>query len=109
MDGVVVEAEADEQAVHAEQILEGTHYRDRAARPHEHGGTAELGRQCFRRPGEIVAVLGHLDGRAAAARLGELDRNPLGQARLDEGAETVADLRRVLGADQAEGDLGGSA
>src|SRR4051794_19188911 len=47
VDGVVIETEADEDAVHAEKGLEMPDDRDRAARAQKHRRAAELGPESF--------------------------------------------------------------
>src|SRR5690242_4634751 len=106
VDPVVIEAEADQQRVHAEEPLEVGADRDRGARSDEQrvlaplvaertAGGAELRHapvERKRRRERVIDELGTAVGR---------------QARPHEGAERGADLLRILSADQAERDLRG--
>ena len=105
MDAVVVEAEADHQAVHAENRLEMTDHRNGAAGADERRRLAPLRLQRGARLAHGGAVEGKVNCRAATV-LAELDlgvgRQPIRHILAEGGANLV----RVLSGDEAEGDLG---
>ena len=107
MDAVVVEPEADQQRVHAEHVLEVADDRDRAAGADRDRLAAPFRRQCRLSLPERRAVIRQLQRRVLRV-IDEFRRAIPRQALADERAKRLADLPRVLLADQAERDLGGS-
>ena len=105
VDGVVGEAEADQQAVHAEFALERADHRDRAARADQRRRLAPFGLQRAPRAAHRLAARRQRDRRAGAVG-DELRRDVGRQPRLDEGAEALDDPLRVLLADQPERHFG---
>ena len=55
---------------------------------------------------EEAVALGDVDGRARAVDLAEGHRCAFGKARMDKGAEALADAVRILIGDEPEGKLG---
>src|SRR5690348_16526627 len=72
VDAVVVEPEADEQAVHAQRLLEGGDDRDRAAHADQRGWPAPLLLQRLGRTRDVGRFRVEGDGLGAASA-GELD------------------------------------
>src|SRR4249919_2902861 len=106
MDVVVVETEADQQAVEAERALEVRDDRDRGAGADQQRLLAPLFRQRALGSRQRLHVPVERDRRPA----GVLGEDGLAVARKPRGdivAECLLDLLRVLAFDQTERDLGG--
>ena len=106
MDRVVGQAEADQQAVHAEFALERADDRDRTAGADQRRWSTPFRLQRATRPSHRLAADRKRDRRVGGIG-DEFGGDVGGQPRLDEGAEALGDPLRVLLADQSERDLGG--
>src|SRR5882757_5479566 len=107
MDVVVVEAEANQQAVEAERLLEIRDDRDRGAGADQKRLLAPFLGQRALGSRQRLHVPVERDGSATGV-LGEDGLAVTRQPRGDIVAERLFDLLRVLAFDQTEGDLGGS-
>src|SRR5436305_242532 len=101
MHAVVVEPEAYQQRIHAEHALEIADDRDRTARADRHRLGAPLLGERLARLAERGIFVGDLQRRAAGV-VDELGFGILRQTRAHESAEGIADLLRVLRADEAK-------
>src|SRR5277367_7003426 len=104
MDRVVVEAETDHQAVHAQFALERADDRNRAAGAYQNRRLAPFGLERAARDAQRLAAHRERQRRASAMR-DELGSHVGGQARLDEGAERLRDPLGILFADDPERNL----
>src|ERR1700742_1400917 len=104
MHAVVIEREADEKRVHPEHVLEVGDDGDGAAGADSHRLLAPLLGQSRPRLVERWTVERELE-RRRQPEIAELDLAVRRQALAHEGAEAVADLLRILRANEAERHL----
>src|SRR5436190_12863567 len=106
MDGVIIEAEAYQHAVHAQNVLEAPHNWNGAAAALQNWRAVELGFQGGGRLPDENIVFVDFGGGCPSAMAGKLNLAVLGKQILHKFLNGLQDSLGLLLAHQPEGQLG---